>query len=131
MKVRYSNFITFVISLLIVYCNSTTIVFATDINLHNYSWVDEIRFDLLSDDMSTRYEAVSYLIDNIERRDVWQASLSLNYVLFSWPTSSLRYDYRQEDYDYQEDPGILDEDFIDNRVTLSFTAAYSSKPVSF
>ena len=46
---------------------------------------------------------------------------SLLVFLSGWLTGSLRYQYRQRDSD-------LNNDFIDNRVVLTLTASYSSKP---
>jgi len=65
---------------------------------------------------------------NIDDRILWEGSISFDYTILKWLSSSFRYEYRQEYYDYQN---IDNVEYIDNRVTLTFTAFYLSDPVSF
>ena len=71
------------------------------------------------------------LATSIEKRYLYRGTFSVTYTILSWLTTSLQYEYRQEDYKYSEGVVGLQEDYIDNRITLSFVAVYSSQPVSF
>jgi len=57
--------------------------------------------------------------------DTWQGLVGLNYRLLPWLSSSLSYQYRRVESNLREN------DYTDNRVTLTFVAFYLSEPKPF
>ena len=63
---------------------------------------------------------------DVERDDdTWQGQGVLNYSLLPWLSSSLSYQYRRVESNLQEN------EYTDNRVTLTFVASYLSEPKPF
>jgi hypothetical protein len=57
--------------------------------------------------------------------DTWQGRAGLDYLLLPWLSSSLSYQHRRVESNLQEN------DYTDNRVTLTFVASYLSEPKPF
>lgn len=80
----------------------------------------------LTTTISGFYQRDEYIDITPERDDdLWQGRIALGYSLLPWLSSSLSYQYRRLDSTESE------EEFIDNRITLTLVAFYFSNPKPF
>jgi uncharacterized protein (PEP-CTERM system associated) len=80
----------------------------------------------LTANISGFFQRDEYIDTEPERDDdTWQGRIGLHYLLLPWLSSSLSYVHRRVDSNLQEN------EYTDNRVTLTFVASYLSEPKPF